>query len=442
MFSVKLIKTSLLQKVLILTMLIEAQFFYLFPLPDIFWYGNNPDNKSYILIILYFTLFTLLVVNKFMIKKSQYYSFIKPFLVFQTIVMIILIARSKYLYSQSWFSMTQCSDYLFMLMPSVAFMIAMKENADYKKMMYILVIIVFICQIAIFLNGIILTTTGVTLFQGMRETGNIAVRTGVGVRSARNALNFIGIGYSFNCLLNKNDQYMSKGLNECMFILSVINLMFFNGYRTIMIASFCMMLMIFLCSRSIRMSTKISILILICIVLFVFGLYDKIIESFSTEGDLAGSTLTRMGAYEFFWNRFKDNPVFGFGMIRPYTERTWLLFGGMGRFAVTDAGIVGLLSEVGLLGASAYLILFIRGIYIAIKVKGDYNRPFLFGVLIYIVASCPSIIVTNIPRCMAIPVCIAIFESVYYRYKNNKVINKKSYFKRRKCLKLGQEGCM
>ncbi|HHV65849.1 MAG TPA: hypothetical protein GXX46_12395 [Peptococcaceae bacterium] len=415
----KKLHLSFLQKALLFTMLIEAQFFYIFPLPKFFWLGNNPNNKSYIILILYFVIIMLLIANKFKIRLTKYFSFVRPYLIIQVLIAVILIIRSKLLYDQSWFDMTQCADYLFMPLTAIAFLIAFKNEIDYRKMMYVLFWVILICQIVIFVQGIVIRTTGVTFCFGMRETGEIAIRAGM-VRSARNCLNFIGIGYSINCLINRinrNESYISKRLNILMFALSIFNLLFFNGYRTIILSTFAMMLVIVIFSKKFAIPKKTLVLIFVMLLLFGFGVYDSIIDFFSLDGKLAGSTLVRIGAAIFFWNRFIENPIFGFGMVRPYTDETWQLFGGDRIYAVTDAGIIGLLSEVGLLGFFTYFVLFGRGLYIVTKLKDNRERSFLIGILVYILASSPALIITNISRCFAIPVCMAIFESVYYRHK-------------------------
>lgn len=417
------IPLSFVQTGLLLVILMEAQFFYILPLPSIFWFGHNSDNKSYVIMLLYLLIFYLFLKNNFKIGRSEYFSFIKPYLIFQVIAAAMLIVRSKYLYSQSWFSMTQCADYLFMPITAIVFMTAFKGGLNFRKMMIILFWVVFICQIVIFLQGITYFSTGVIFCRGMRESGTIGVRNGM-LRSARNALNFIGIGYAMNSLLNNYNSGIPKIYLQLMLIISTINLLFFNGYRTLILATFVMLIAIMLFSHKLGKSVKLLLLVGLFVVFFAFGGIDMIFQFFSAEGEYSGSNATRFASYEFYWNRFADNPLFGFGLIRPFNSRTIYLFGGTNRYYVTDAAAIGLLSEVGILGALTYVVLFIRGLYIVRKVKGNCIRPLLIGILVYIVATAPGLIITNISRSLAIPVCMAIFESIYFEYKNNAVKNR------------------
>lgn len=408
---------SFIQLGILCVLLMEAQFFYILPLPSIYWFGHNPDNKSYITLILYFLIFCIFVKNNFKIGRSEYFAFVRPYLIFQVIVSAILIVRSKYLYNQSWFSMTQCADYLFMPFTAIVFMVAFKGNTDFKKMMKMLFWVIFICQIVIFLQGITYFATGINFCYGMRETGTIVVRNGM-VRSARNALNFIGIGYAMNGLLNNYQTGISKRYIKLMLFISVINILLFTGYRTLILGSMAMLFAILLFSKRVGKSVKFLILCGVVIVFIVANGMDILFDFFSTEGSYSGSNVTRLGAYEFFWNRFLDNPLFGFGLIRPYTARTYFLFGGANEYNVTDAAIVGLFSEVGAIGVLTYVILFVRGLYIIKKIKGNSLRPLLVGIMVYIVATSPGLVITNVSRCLAIPVCMAIFESIYYEHKS------------------------
>ena len=51
------------------------------------------------------------------------------------------------------------------------------------------------------------------------------------------------------------------------------------------------------------------------------------------------------------------------------------------------------------------------------KLFGVPNNVYLIGLLAYIMATMPSIIITNISCITGMAICVAIFESVYYKYK-------------------------
>ena len=71
MIRIRKLNLNFLQKLIAFAMLIEVCLFYVFPLPKIFWFGNNGDNKSYILMVLYFAMFFIFVANGLKIRKDK-----------------------------------------------------------------------------------------------------------------------------------------------------------------------------------------------------------------------------------------------------------------------------------------------------------------------------------------------------------------------------------
>ena len=53
------------------------------------------------------------------------------------------------------------------------------------------------------------------------------------------------------------------------------------------------------------------------VLLFGFGLYGRIVNSFSVDGEYGGSTSVRMHEMDYYTKQIKRNPVFGMGLVRP-----------------------------------------------------------------------------------------------------------------------------
>lgn len=416
MIRIRKLNLNFLQKLIAFAMLIEVCLFYIFPLPKIFWFGNNGDNKSYILMVLYFAMFFMFVANGLKIRKDKLYDFITPYLVLQVLVAIVLVLRSKSVYSQSWFDMLMCADYLMVPITSIAFMAAMKKEEDYQKMLYLIFIFVFICQVVILIQGIIYNTTSIIIFKGMSSSGVPRMRNG-SIRATWTILNFIGLDYAMFTFLNKGKQLATKKQASILLIISIINLVFFCGTRAIVIATFLSFLAMYVFGRKIKLMRKIMIVFLAVVLLFGFGLYGRIVKSFSVDGEYGGSTSVRMHEMDYYTKQIKRNPVFGMGLVRPKRNDLKLIYGGPLGGTPTDVGLVGLVAETGLLGTGCFAILFFRGIYIILKTRKDENNVYLIGLLAYIIATMPSIIITNISYITGMAICVAIFEGVYYRYK-------------------------
>lgn len=416
MLEIRFFKTTILQKILLLVFLIELNFFYVFPLPEIFWKGNNGDNKSYIMLILYAVIFVVAIISRNVVVNNEYYLFVVKFLAIQIALSFLLVLRSKNLFNQSWFDMAMCGDYLMMPICTMPFMMAMKEDMDFKKMMHILFCMIVIAQVVIFIQGIYYDATNTMLFKGMSATGSARVRLG-NLRATWSTLNFIAIVYSFWIIIEQPDVITGYMQALIMFSLSVINIVFFCNTRSVMIASFITFIVMFLMSETVSRFKKTILILLLFVAIVGFGLIRFIISSFDINGALGGSTSVRLREIEYYWGCFVKNPLTGLGLIRPKNTLTYLLYGGPYSGTPTDVGILGLASETGLIGVGVYSILYFRSVFIINKMRSSEYRTLLIGLLIYITATLPTLIITNIGLSLGLVVVIAIFEGVYYRFK-------------------------
>jgi hypothetical protein len=337
----------------------------------------------------------------------------------ELVVSAYLIWRSKTLYNQTWFDMTMCADYLFVPITAIPFMIAMKDERNYDYILKWLFWFIFIVQIVIFIQGVVQLGTGHILFKGMSETGNLKVRNNrVRVRWA--SFNFIALAYNFQKILNKDFKEIKK--DHCVFLLiiSSINLILFCQTRMLIIAVIMMYFFMYVNVKKLKKWQIVCLIAAIAAVAFSSGAIAKILNSFSIDGANGGSTSVRLIEVEYYFNSFIDHPITGLGLFRCDSSRPrlYMLYSGTtnGIGTPTDVGLLGLAFETGLLGVGVFSILLFRGIYIIKKCKNSRYRLLLIGIIAYVVCTLPTLIITNIGRIDTIPLCIAVFESVYYRY--------------------------
>jgi O-antigen ligase len=162
------------------------------------------------------------------------------------------------------------------------------------------------------------------------------------------------------------------------------------------------------------------------IFLLTSGIVLKLFDSFSTTGDLAGSSIARVGAYEYYLNTFLKNPMFaiGFAGDNNYYD---IVHGTSGiyyqsvyvRYYYDDVGIVGQLALLGIFVVGIYIWPLLRIIKIAIrycKSKLFSEGKLAMAIACYLVCTTPTLIVLDSNRVFAWPIVLATIEFSYTNY--------------------------
>lgn len=168
--------------------------------------------------------------------------------------------------------------------------------------------------------------------------------------------------------------------------------------------------------------SKICVVLGTIVYIVATGWIDSIIQSFSTTGLYASSTIIRLDEVVYSLQLFKDHIINGTGLVLSSTRDIYFSYTGAGKLGYTDIGIIGLLAQVGLWAIVIYILPICRFGYILLKLKkggGHKYFPFLLGVFIFLVITSATLLVINSQRAYMWPFCIAIFEFVYYQYKEN-----------------------
>lgn len=408
-------KTTTEKLWIFLVLILEVNFFYILPLPNAFWFGNNSNNKSYILIILYYLLLSIFIKGRGRIRK-ELYSFLFPYLTFQLLISFILVLHSKQLYNQTWFNMAMCADYLMFPITSIVFVRAMDTKCKYNDVLKMIFYIILIVQCVILINGIVFKVTGVTVFRGINKEGSLLLRDIGFIRSPWCSLIFIAYTFAYTNFLKKDYSVISKQKLKLFLFITIINVFLFCGTRMIIAALLTLTLAVYLIAQN-KLSLKTLLMILLIVAVISFSnIMDVFYNSFSLKGAGAGSTSVRLREIEYYSKAILAEPVFGLGLINPKTPRLLYLYGG-GFGTPTDIGLLGLIAEVGCLGLFVFIILYIRAVLIVIHNFKERQGLFLFGLLFYISVTLPTLIITNVGRVVALPICMAIFETTEYRRK-------------------------
>ncbi|MCR5721534.1 MAG: O-antigen ligase family protein [Lachnospiraceae bacterium] len=159
------------------------------------------------------------------------------------------------------------------------------------------------------------------------------------------------------------------------------------------------------------------VLLIVAFIVFLFYDYaDVILESFSEKGDKGASTIARLGAIDYFYSVFKEDPLMGMGFIRPrnaYLRRIWT--GPRGVFYFSDLGALGHLMQYGIIGVALYILPLARMIYITIQLLRQRRSESVWaiGVIAYILVSQVSLNYTEYQRGPGSVAYWAVMESLY-----------------------------
>lgn len=168
-------------------------------------------------------------------------------------------------------------------------------------------------------------------------------------------------------LLSKSRKFIQKVGYILLIVLGVGYMTVITQARSMMIYQFFVLMILFLLKNkpnSLKGIAAIVIIGVIAVVLINLPVTNQLIDSFSTKNAETGdSTMARYYAISYFGNKFLNSPLSGIGFCLGKASRA--LPGG-------DISDIGLLRSVYMLGSGMiviYLVMFIRGFYVAWKVR-------------------------------------------------------------------------
>lgn len=204
-------------------------------------------------------------------------------------------------------------------------------------------------------------------------------------------------------------------------ILGLGGLIFVEQTRAAEAVVLSIIMLCWLLSRDTDSKRIVAVLILSVAVVLAFslGVDEMIMESFSTEGEKAGSTIARLYAIGYYWDCFKQNPLFGFSLINDSTIEN----GPLGLAWISDVGIIGQLAKLGLFIIPIYFpIIFYLIRMILCKELSREIRIIIFLSLAYILFTSGSLMILDGDRAIMAPIIIGSLDSLY---RNNKALQAK-----------------
>ena len=298
------------------------------------------------------------------------------FLIMLIVVTIGLINTSEKYSVDFIFIAASALNYLYFFLALPVYKILRLERIEFRKFLKILT---FLCAGSYVIRGAIslyYVATGVDILPAIALEGAAVgwIRNGV-LRINPPCLGLIYLPITFY-LYSTAEKLKQRVLYVGMIVLGVWYMTYITQARSMMIYQICILiLLLMLKNKPNSRKGIIGTALLICVVVYLINspAAEKLIASFSASNTETGaSTVARFNAISYFGMQFLQKPLSGIGLLLGRDTRTPI--GG-------DISDIGLLRSVYMLGvgmALLYLVIFIRGVYVAYKArKVDFNISLL-----------------------------------------------------------------
>lgn len=413
------IKVSTSPYVYLITFLVlfDCDFFTFLP----FSFLNSISVKT--LIILGISLFLLFntFINK-MIRET-----IKPYsgyaILFIIVLAIILILQGFYsytAYSQSVLDVIYAASIAFIRILLIFPIIYLLCRPDgFTKLMNSLTIITVAILFIRTCRAVIYNTVGFDMLPNLESS----LRNG---RMRQGLISIAGIVFIYICYKFLTSVKNTK--QQYIFFAVLIFLAFYEVYANMTrmyIISFLVTFVIMLVTKKRPVNKEIvllSCLVLFFILLIFSGALTQFLDSFSTEGENADSTIGRQNTINYFNQIVKEQPVFGLGLLIPKGENIYIYFGPNRSAFLDDIGIINMYYHFGIFGIIIVAMVFGRMLYIAFRLYfcQEYDkRIFLIGSLTYLIITSISLSAFDTQRMLSLIITWAVFEYDYYSYYFN-----------------------
>lgn len=155
-------------------------------------------------------------------------------------------------------------------------------------------------------------------------------------------------------------------------------------------------------------------------VLFFSNVVSKFISSFSLTGENAFSTSARIYAIKYYIDCMLKNPIFGNGIADGAANSfySYIEHGSKGIAYYSDTGLIGLMANIGILGALIIYVIPVIFMYKSWKQNHYYldkkNEVFLFLIIVYCIVTVPTFLIVGEANryALLLPIFISIFESI------------------------------
>ena len=193
-------------------------------------------------------------------------------------------------------------------------------------------------------------------------------------------------------------------------------LIYVEQTRVMLISIFLCIFIMFISKQSKKwheLFYKILLIIVVIAGIVYIGLISDLFNSFSVTGHRPVSTINRIDEILYSFELIKQNPIMGTGLVSYTVNNLNDNYHGYDYFEITDIGVIGLITQIGIGAFFVYIFPMIRFGYILMKTRAYHNKepyPYLFSVFIFLIFTSGTLVVMNPQRIFAWPFCLAFFE--------------------------------
>ena len=217
----------------------------------------------------------------------------------------------------------------------------------------------------------------------------------------------------------RDKQKSSSGvmIHVFLFVLGLISCLFVERVRGVTWVITLCIIYIALSNRNTTRGLWKKIVAIITVAIGVFGtdIVSNFISSMSLYAERGYSTAARLYAIEYYWNVFKSNPLFGFGLADGSIY--YSLVHGNGNASISDVGIFGQMAKYGIFVIPMYVYPLVRAIVKIYKIRNSKvikDFPLYFSLTLYILFTSITYIVTCSQNLIILwPVFLVVTEYVF-----------------------------
>ena len=194
-------------------------------------------------------------------------------------------------------------------------------------------------------------------------------------------------------------------------------------YRFLVITTLLEFLVVYYFASTNSKNRIIRVLIIACLfAAFIFlGGFDIVLDTFSTKGEYATSTLARFNTITHYWELMVDKfRIFGLGFLSKSNPNTvgMIVYGNDSTYWMSDIGMLGGIFTFGILSIPIYGYLYyliIKTCKKAHKYRNSNKLILLVGLSTYLIVLCIMMNIFDVQRAFNLPFYLAFFS--FWNYK-------------------------
>lgn len=327
-----------------------------------------------------------------------------------TVLSVAILACFTFIkYSSQSFQLTLrvVSQYLLVVWAVPIFYTMNKDDTEFQVLNVVCMISIIWCGLVL-LQSIYYNNTGRVLFEFVNQMTS-------GMRDNRLRIS-VGPFANFSIIYCFWKVYFGKIRHNFLYMMSLAVLIATNIFvqqsraATIIIAITIITMVLMETNKAYPVVKKVIIIIGIVFFAILSDFISTYILNVFTKYEI--SVTARTYAYDYFWNVFKSNPLFGFGFVKSPDAYNSILHGPLGIASTDDVGFAGQIAVLGI-----FAIVIVLGIYTVLfkhimtikKYTGQWDC-LLIGIYVYLISSSFTLIIFDQQRVCLLPIVIALFE--------------------------------